>query len=159
MPRKKKEPQMSDDSNQVQSDPATGTALLDPPIEAVPMAIPAEETSPVLTTSVPASTQTGNGHTVNGSTGNGQRRPAASWKFPAAAGVTIEVALWPHTITLQSGESIEVYNATITRSYKDAQGNWQKGGSFRVAELMVLRHAIEVAHAHALNARELNCPI
>lgn len=60
------------------------------------------------------------------------RRPAASWKYPAASGVTIEVALWPHTITLQNGETIEVYNATVTRNYRDERGEWHKGGSFRV---------------------------
>lgn len=147
MPRKKKESNvMTEGTNENLNEPATGTALLEPPAEPVPMAIPVESATPVT----PAPTQTAT---------NGQRRPAASWKFPAAAGVTIEVALWPHTITLQSGETIEVYNATITRSYKDASGQWLKGGSFRISELPVLRHAIEVAHAHALNAREMNCPI
>ena len=73
-------------------------------------------------------------------------------------GVTIEVALWPHAITLQSGETIEVHNATITRSYRDAQGHWQRGGSFRVAEIPVLIHALLRAHGHALDSREQNCP-
>lgn len=90
---------------------------------------------------------------------NGTRRPVASWKFPAAGGVTVEVALWPHTLTLQSGETIEVFNATVTRSYKDAQGQWQRGGSFRVAEIPVLVHALLRAHGYALDAREQNCPI
>ena len=147
MPRKKKEAMMeSNGTHETLAEPATATALLEPPAEPVSMAIPVESASPVT----PAPTQPAT---------SGQRRPAASWKFPAAAGVTIEVALWPHTITLQSGETIEVYNATITRSYKDASGQWLKGGSFRISELPVLRHAIEVAHSYALNAREMNCPI
>src|SRR5687768_14769777 len=74
--------------------------------------------------------------------GNGTRRPAANWRYPAAGGVTIEVALWPHTITLQSGEQIEVLNATITRNYKDQAGQWCRGGSFRVPEIPVLVHAL-----------------
>jgi hypothetical protein len=90
---------------------------------------------------------------------NGTRRPAASWKYPAAAGVTVEVALWPHTVTLQSGETIEVFNATVTRSYRDQQGQWQRGGSFRIAEIPVLIHALLRAHGFALDAREQNCPI
>jgi hypothetical protein len=145
MPRKKKETTlMTDDNHDNLNEPQTATALVEPPAEPEPLPV-----------AIPVQMPTATSQPV----GNGQRRPAASWKFPAAAGVTIEVALWPHTITLSSGETIEVYNATLTRSYKDAQGNWQKGGSFRVSELMVLRHAIEVAHAHALNAREMNCPI
>ena len=91
---------------------------------------------------------------------NGEKkRPAAAWTFPAVAGVTVDVALWPSTIKLQSGEEIVVYNATITRSYKDASGQWQKGGSFRISEIPVLVHALLRAHAFGLDAREMNCPI
>ncbi len=90
---------------------------------------------------------------------NGQKRPLLSWKFPAPAGVTIEVVLWPAEITLASGEKMEVYQANIIRRYKDTTGAWQTGGSFRIAELPILLHAITRAHAWALDARELSCPI
>jgi hypothetical protein len=90
---------------------------------------------------------------------NGARRPLASWKYPAASGVTVEVALWPHTIRLQDGSEIEVYNATVARSYRDQNNQWQKGGSFRVAELPVLVHALQSAFGFAMNQREMNCPL
>src|SRR5437764_3254710 len=79
-----------------------------PTAEAAPTTSPGEA-EPVA----PAPAPEANGN------GGAARRPAASWRYPAAAGVTVEVALWPHKITLQSGEEIEVFNATVTRSYKD----------------------------------------
>ncbi len=139
MARKKKETTM--DSNDapaaLPAEPLNGTAVAEPPPP-----LPAEPPSGV---SAPPT--------------SGARRPVASWKYPAAGGVTVEVALWPHTVTLQSGETIEVYNATITRSYRDAHGQWQKGGSLRIAEIPVLIHALLRAHGFALDAREQNCPI
>ncbi len=92
--------------------------------------------------------------------GNGEKRKVAvRWKYPAAAGVTIEVALWPHTIKLTDGSEIEVHNATITRSYRDQQGEWKTGGSFRAAEIPVLIHALMRAHGFAMDSRELTCPL
>lgn len=85
-------------------------------------------------------------------------RATASWKFPTAIGVNIEVALWPHTIKLQNGLEIEVLNATIIRSYRDQQGQWKEGGSFRIAEFPVLLHALVKAHAFAINHREMTTP-
>lgn len=90
---------------------------------------------------------------------NGEKRkPTTSWKFPAAAGVNIEVTLWPHTIKLQNGAEIEVQNATITRSYRDPQGQWKEGGSFRIAEIPVLIHALLKAHGFAMDHREMAPP-
>jgi len=89
-------------------------------------------------------------------------RSAVRWRrgsFPAAAGVSLEVSLWPHTIKLQDGTEIEVYNATVTRNYRDVNGQWCKGGSYRISELPVLIHALQKAHAFGLDAREQSCPI
>ena len=77
----------------------------------------------------------------------------------AAAGVMVEVALWPHTITLHNGDTLEVLNATICRTYKDAGGQWRAGGSFRISEIPVLVHALMRAHGFALDQRELTCPL
>jgi hypothetical protein len=139
MARKKKETTMdtNDAPAALPAEPLNGTAVAEPPPP------PPAEPLPAVLAPPPG----------------GARRPAASWKYPAAGGVTVEVALWPHTVTLQSGETIEVFNATVSRSYKDAQGQWQKGGSFRVAEIPVLVHALLRAHGFALDAREQNCPI
>jgi len=146
MARKKKETMMESNGTAVAyAEPVTATALVEP-LAQVPEATPIDQL---------AAAPTAMAQPVM----NGQRRPVASWKFPVAAGVTVEVALWPHSITLQSGETIEVFNATVTRSYKDASGQWQKGGSYRVSEIPVLIHALLRAHGYALDAREQNCPI
>src|SRR4051812_35420842 len=84
----------------VQTDTPSGDGVATVTAEAPP---PAAEPQPAQQAQPPAPVN-GNGST---------RRPAVSWKYPAAAGVTIEVALWPNTITLGSGEQIEVFNTTI----------------------------------------------
>src|SRR4051812_5421922 len=87
-------------------------------LESAPPAIePRQEPSPTTPATAPATPATELPPRPNG---NGARRPVASWKYPAALGVNIEVALWPHSITLQSGDTLEVFNATVTRNYKDA---------------------------------------
>lgn len=91
--------------------------------------------------------------------GNGEKpKPRMSWQFPAAAGVNIEVALWPSAIKLQNGAEIEVLYATITRTYRDPQGQWQKGGGFRIAEIPVLIHALLRAHGFGLDSKEMTVP-
>jgi hypothetical protein len=85
--------------------------------------------------------------------------PPMSWKYPAAAGVTVEVSLRPLAVTLQDGSMIEVYTVSIARASKDASGQWRAGGTFRIAELPVLVHALLRAHGYALDSREMNCPL
>lgn len=94
------------------------------------------------------------------SNGNG-RRPLASWRFPVDRGTNLQVALWPNTITLASGEEIEVLSMTISRSYKDKNGEWVNARtqfSFRVHELPVLQHAIEKAYGFAMDQRQQDSP-
>ena len=38
--------------------------------------------------------------------------------------------------------------------YKDKEGNWQKGGSYRIHDLPVLAYLIQKAHTFALDRRE-----
>ncbi len=119
------------------------------------------------TEQLPASDVNANGEQTNGdgqgptpSNGNG-RRPAASWRYPVDRGTNVQVALWPNTIQLASGEEIEVLSLTISRSYKDKNGEWVNARtqfSFRVHELPVLQHAIAKAYGYAMDARQQDSP-
>jgi len=89
------------------------------------------------------------------------RKPFASWRYPVDKTTNVQVALWPNTIRLPSGEEIEVLSMTISRSYKDKNGEWVNSRtqfSFRIHELPVLQHAIAKAYACALDARQQDTP-
>ena len=46
----------------------------------------------------------------------------------------IKVAVWENTIKI-NGKDIKKLSVTLTKSYKDAQGNWKQTGSLDTNEL------------------------
>jgi hypothetical protein len=129
--------------------------------EAPPAGVPPSDTNGTLpeeaTTLAPPGAPTTYPSEPPPGTGNrDKRKPAVSFKYPTDRTTTIEVAVWPNQITLQSGEQVQVYAVTIQRSYLDREGEWQKNGSYRGHELPVLMHALTRAHAWILDQRELN---
>lgn len=132
---------------------------------------PSESESPVSTETMPSPSENGhheeanppsdtNGSAETPEKSNG-RKPVASWKFPVDKGTNLQTALWPNVITLASGEEIEVLSMTISRSYKDKNGEWvnsRTSFSFRVHELPVLMFAIQQAYSHAMNQRQMDVP-
>jgi hypothetical protein len=123
-----------------------------PPVETIP---PTDV--PIAHPAEPAANGVPNGEApANGE----KRKPVVSWRFPTDGTTNVQVALWPGEITLRSGEKVEVLTLTIQRSYLDTRVNeWVNGSkSFRVHDLPVLIHALQKAHAYALDRREQEVP-
>jgi len=87
-----------------------------------------------------------------------KKRPVMSLKFPTDRVTNIEVAVWAHALTLQSGDEVQVHSVTIQRSYRDAQGNWQKNSFYRAHDIPVLLHALSRSFGWILDQRELSVP-
>src|SRR5437870_5056987 len=64
---------------------------------------------------------------------NGEKRkPIVSYRLSSDRTTSIELAVWSNTFTSKEGEPYEQLSVTIQRSYKDANGAWCKGGSWRI---------------------------
>lgn len=85
--------------------------------------------------------------------GNGHRRPEISWALNSDRTTRIEVAAWLNTYTTQGGESYEQATFTVSRSYRDQNDQWQRGGSWRNHDLPVLMFLLTKAHTWALDRR------
>jgi hypothetical protein len=137
------------------------TAVAEPPPDQLPPSdtngnLP-EEPNVAGTQPPPDATTTSPSEVPPAGNGNGEKKkPVISWRYPTDRTTTIEVAVWPNMITLQSGEQVQVYSVTVQRSYKDQTGNWCKNGSYRGHDLPVLLHALQKAHTWILDQRDLN---
>src|SRR4051812_48597429 len=65
-------------------------------------------------------------------TGNGQngekRKPAVSYRLMSDRTTSIEAAVWSNEMQNGDGEKWTQYSVTLSRSYKDQNGQWCKGG-------------------------------
>src|SRR5258708_790270 len=94
-----------------------------------------------------------NGHVAtNGVAPTEKRKPIASWRLMSDRWTSIELAVWSNTFQGPDGE-FEQISCTITRSYKDPNGQWCKGGSWRVHDIPVVMFLLTKAHTFALNRR------
>lgn len=91
-----------------------------------------------------------------GGDGGDRKKPIARFRYPTDRSTTIEVAVWENQIATQDGTLLPVHGVTIQRSYKDGEGHWQRGGSYRAHDLPALLHALQRAHAWMLDQREMN---
>lgn len=78
-----------------------------------------------------SSTKTSNGGKAKASP------PVHSVRFGA-----VKAAVWENDT--QHGV---MHNVTVSRSYKDDQGNWQESGSFGADDLLPLAKALDAAHS------------
>jgi hypothetical protein len=86
--------------------------------------------------------------------GSGEpRRPAISWSLNSDRTTRIELAVWLNNFTGGQGEQYEQASITLTRSYRDDDNHWQRGGSYRTHDLPVLTFLIAKAHAWAMERR------
>lgn len=98
-----------------------------------------------------------NGHQQNGN-GNG-RKPLASFRLGSDRTTSIEVSVWANTYTSREGEEYEQLSLTFSRSYKDQNGQWVKGGSWRCHDIPCLNHLIAKAYAFCLDRRVVDSTI
>jgi hypothetical protein len=142
MARKKKEPTVQNENDQ-----ATAVAEF-------PVAIPVEAETPAeaipVTPVTPTATGTpnGNGHALNGT-----KKPLVSYRLNSDRTTSIEVSVWSNTHKAQDGSAFEQISVTIGRSYKDQNGAWCKGGSYRSHDIPCLLFLLNKAYSFALDRR------
>ena len=69
-----------------------------------------------------------------------QTQPIA--KFAAGA---VSAALWENEITLNSGKTAKILKASVSRRYKDHNGNWKTTYSFSRNEIPLAIHVLQKA--------------
>src|SRR4051812_6658237 len=76
--------------------------------------------------------------TQNGTNGE-KKKPVVSYRLSSDRTTSIELAVWSNTFTSkETGEEYEQLSVTVARNYKDANGAWCKGGSWRIHDLPCL---------------------
>jgi hypothetical protein len=67
----------------------------------------------------------------------------------------VEVAVWKNEIEVEGG-TVETFNVTIKRSYRDGEGNWHANANFRPHDIPVLNHGLSKAHDYILERKNPN---
>jgi hypothetical protein len=106
---------------------------------------------PVVTETVPEPVNTAPPEPPH-TNGNG-RKPVVSWRVQSDRTTSVELACWVNTYRTQAGEEYEQLSFTVTRSYKNSEEQWVKGGSWRTHDIPVLMFLLSKAHAYALDNR------
>jgi hypothetical protein len=73
-------------------------------------------------------------------------RPAASFAAPSDRGTRVEVAVWSKRIVITEQEEYTRYNLTLSRSWRDKEGNWFGNASFRLHDVPVLLYLVQQAY-------------
>jgi len=82
-----------------------------------------------------------------------KKKPAVSFgPYSTDRQTSIECAVWQNEVTVNE-KPVTTFNVTIQRSYRDAQGNWQKNANFRPHDIPVLVHALQKAYDWTLEHR------
>ena len=107
-----------------------------------PEAIPMEGSTPETTVT--------NGTPTNGD----KKKPLVSYRLNSDRTTSIELSVWSNTFkNRETNEEYEQLSVTLSRSYKDANGQWCRGGSWRIHDLPVLLFLLQKSHAFALERR------
>jgi hypothetical protein len=80
-------------------------------------------------------------------------RPVISFAAPSDRTTRLEVAVWPRVVTVSDAEQYTVYSLTLTRSWRDADGNWADNRSYRPHDVPVLLYLVEQAYEWCLARR------
>jgi hypothetical protein len=88
-------------------------------------------------------------------TGNGvhPNRPAASFAAQSDRGTRVEVAVWSKRIVITEQEEYTQYTLTLSRSWRDKDGNWFGNASFRIHDIPVLLYLVQQAYNWCLAQR------
>ena len=90
----------------------------------------------------------------NGNGQNGEKRkPTVSYRLMSDRTTSIEAAVWSNEMQNGDGEKWTQHSVTLSRSYKDQNGQWCKGGSYRIHDLPIVLFLLQKCHAFALTLR------
>lgn len=103
-----------------------GTAVLDPPSGETSGGTQTEETA-----GQPAAPKT---------------RPAASFAASSDRTTRIEVAVWARQVKVSESEEYTQYSLTLTRSWRNMDGQWTENDFYRVHDVPVLLFLVQQAY-------------
>ena len=96
-----------------------------------------------------------NGHAAtNGTALPEKRKPLVSWRLMSDRWTSIELAVWSNVFQGPNGE-FEQLSCTVARTYKVPNGQWCKGGSWRIHDIPIMQFLLAKAHAFALDRRAI----
>ena len=83
-----------------------------------------------------------------GQTGNPAppNRPAASFAAQSDRGTRVEVAVWSKVVKVSEQEEYTQYALTLSRSWRDKDGQWHGNASFRIHDIPVLLYLVQQAY-------------
>ncbi len=102
---------------------ANGTAVLDPP---------APEQQSGESSPTPAVAE--------------KNRPAASFAASSDRTTRLEVAVWARVVKVSDTEEYTQYSLTVSRSWRDKDGNWTGNTFYRVHDVPVLLYLMQQAY-------------
>jgi hypothetical protein len=106
-----------------------GTAVADPPVE------------------TPLTEPSANGHTGDSPVPAPKpNRPAASFAAHSDRTTRVEVAVWSKVIKVSEQEEYTQYALTLSRSWRDKDGQWHGNASFRIHDIPVLLYLVQQAY-------------
>ena len=73
-------------------------------------------------------------------------RPAASFAAHSDRTTRVEVAVWSKVIKLSEQEEYIQYALTLSRSWRDRDGQWHGNASFRIHDVPVLLYLVQQAY-------------
>ena len=80
-------------------------------------------------------------------------RPAISYAAHSDRTTRIEVAVWARKVTVSETEEYTQYSLTVSRAWRDADGNWTGNGFYRAHDVAVLLYLVQQAHHWSLSQR------
>jgi hypothetical protein len=82
-----------------------------------------------------------------------KKRPVMNWgPYPTDRNTSVEVAVWQNEIEVEGG-TVTTYNATVKRSFRDSEGNWNVNLNYRPHDIPVLLHALAQAYSWILEQK------
>ena len=80
-------------------------------------------------------------------------RPAVSYAANSDRTTRIEVAVWARKVTVSETEEYAQYSLTLSRVWRDTDGNWTGNGFYRAHDVAVLLDLVQQAHHWCLSQR------
>ena len=82
-----------------------------------------------------------------------KNRPAASFAAMSDRTTRVEAAVWARQVKLGGAEEYTQYSLTVSRSWRDKDGNWTGNAFYRVHDVPVLLYLVHQAYQWCLAQR------
>ena len=82
-----------------------------------------------------------------------KNRPAASFAAMSDRTTRVEVAVWARPVKVGEAEEYTQYSLTVSRSWRDRDGNWTGNAFHRVHDVPVLLYLVQQAYQWCLAQR------